>query len=155
VNGSEPWDVDLDRRCTNYTEWVLRCFRKDASPADFDPAADPDHDGIPNAMEYALDFSPVHADTNSLPQGFLTVGPTQCDYHALKFRRRAGTTDLMYYVQVSTNLTSWSGSPIDPKTVEVQTQSLGDGMEEVTARTLYTVTGYHTHFMQLRVELTG
>jgi sugar lactone lactonase YvrE len=153
ANGSEPWDCDLDRRCTNYTEWVRRCFRIDALATDTDPSADPDGDGIPNAIEYALNLSPTHPDTSGLPQGFLTVGPTQLDYHATKFRRRTGTTDLTYYVQVSTNLTSWSGSPADPQTVEIQKQPLGDDMEEVTVRTTYAISGYSSHFMTLRVEL--
>ena len=33
AGGTEPWDVDLDRRCRNYTEWRMRCFRRDAASA--------------------------------------------------------------------------------------------------------------------------
>jgi hypothetical protein len=28
ATGSEPWDVDLDRRCNSFAEWRTRCFRK-------------------------------------------------------------------------------------------------------------------------------
>jgi hypothetical protein len=154
ASGIEPWDVDLDPRCSSYAEWRMRCFRRDASPAQTNADADPDGDGIPNALEYAFNLSPLHADTARLPEGFLAAGPvTHADYHALKFRRRSGTSDLTYYVQVSTNLTTWVGSPTDPQTTEIEATSLGEGMEEVGARTLYTVSGYSTHFMRLAVAL--
>jgi hypothetical protein len=154
ATGTEPWDVDLDLRCASYAEWRMRCFRRDASPAQTSPDADPDGDGIPNAMEYALDLSPLRADNAGLPQGLLTVGPVlSADYHGIKFRRRAGTSDLTYFVQTSTNLTNWVGSIAAPQTVEIQASPLTDGMEEVTARTTYTITGYSNHFIRLRVAL--
>jgi hypothetical protein len=152
--GTEPWDVDLDRRCLNYAEWRMRCFRRDAASGQTSPSADPDNDDIPNALEYAFDLSPLHADTAGLPGGFLTTGPvSNADYHALRFRRRANTSDLTYTVQVSTNLTSWSGSPTDPQTIEIDVRPLGDGMEEATVRSLYPISDYPTHFMRLNVLL--
>lgn len=154
ATGVEPWDVDLDRRCSSYSEWRMRCFRRDAPSARTDPSADPDGDGVPNAMEYAFDLSPLHIDTANLPEGFVTVGPvTTADYHALKFRRRANASDLTYYVQVSTNLMTWSGGPNDPQAIEIDVRALSAGMEEVTVRTTYTVSGYASHFMQLNVAV--
>ena len=149
ATGSEPWDVDLDLRCANYTEWTQRCFRREATPVQTSPDADPDGDGIPNAVEYAFDLSPMHADRSGLPTGLVTVGPVQGNYHAVNYRRRIETSDLHYDVQVSTNLTEWAGSA----TVEIQVTSLGDGMESATARTLYTVSSLTNHFMQVRTTL--
>jgi hypothetical protein len=54
-------------------------------------------------------------------------------------------------VQVSTNLTTWIGSPTDPQTTEIQARPLGDGMEEVTVRTRYPVSEFPSHFMRLHV----
>jgi hypothetical protein len=154
ATGCEPWDVDLDRRCGSYAEWRMRCFRRDAPSEQTNVSADPDGDGIPNALEYAFDLSPLHADVAGLPEGFVTVGPvTNGAYHAVTFRRRAGTSDLTYYVQTSTNLMTWRGSPTDPQIIEIEVRPLGDGMEEVTARTLYTVSGYTSHFMRLRLQV--
>jgi hypothetical protein len=154
TTANEPWDVDLDRRCTNYTEWVTRCFRRDASFDQKHPSADPDNDGIPNSLEYAFDLAPLHADLSGKPEGFVIGGPVlTAVYHGVKFRRRAGTTDLTFFIQVSTNLTAWTGSPGEPQTIEVQAQSLSDGTEEVTARTTYAVNEYPAHFMRLRVQL--
>jgi hypothetical protein len=153
ATGTEPWDVDLDLRCTNYTEWTQRCFRRDAMPAEIAPDADPDGDGIPNAVEYAFDLSPMHADQSELPTGFVTVGPTQGEYHAVNYRRRLGTSDLLYAVQVSTNLTHWAGDATNAVTVEIQVTPLGDGMESASVRTPYTVSGLTNHFMRVRVTL--
>ena len=150
ATGVEPWDVDLDLRCANYTEWVQRCFRRDAPPSQIAPDADPDGDGIPNAVEYAFDLSPLHADRTELPIGFVTVGPeSQADYHAVNYRRRVGTSDLHYDVQVSMNLTDWAVG----KTVEIQVTPLGDEIETAMARTLYTVSGLTNHFIRVRVTL--
>jgi hypothetical protein len=152
ATGAEPWDVDLDLRCSSYAEWVRRCFRRDAPPGQTEPGADPDGDAVPNAMEYALDLPPLHADLAGLPAGLIVGGPVAgADYHALNFRRRAGTGDLLYHAQVSTNLTNWTGDTTNPVTVEMRATPLGDGMESATARTLSPVTGGAAHFMRLRV----
>jgi hypothetical protein len=150
ATGVEPWDVDLDLRCTNYTEWVQRCFRREATPLQTAPDADPDGDGLPNAVEYAFDLSPLHTDRSNLPAGFVAVGPTQGDYHAVNYRRRTGTSDLLYDMQVSTNLAHWAAGGM---TVEIQVIPVGDGMESASARTLYTVSGLSAHFMRVRVML--
>lgn len=154
ATGTEPWDVDIDPRCTTYVEWAARCFRRDALPEQIDPNADPDGDGIPNAVEYALDLAPMHADKTELPTSFIAAGPvSNADYHAINYRRRTSTSDLQYDVQVSTNLTDWVSSATNSVTVEIQVAPLGNGMESATARTLYTVSGYPAHFM--RVRITG
>jgi len=148
--GAEPWDVDLDLRCTNYTEWVQRCFRRDATVLQTAPDADPDGDAIPNAVEYAFDLPPMHSDPSNLPNGFVAVGPISgADYHATHLRRRTGNNDLRYDVQVSTNLIHWE----EGGTVEIQVTPLGDGMESAAERTLYTVSGHANHFMRVRVTL--
>lgn len=153
ATGIEPWDVDLDLQCTSYAEWTRRCFRRDAPAADTAPDADPDGDGIPNAVEYAFDLAPMHADRTQLPAGSLAAGPTQADYHALNYRRRVGSADLRYDVQVSTNLTQWTGNTPAVTTVEIEVTPLGDGMESAAARTIYSVSGRDAHFLRVRVSL--
>jgi hypothetical protein len=154
ASGTEPWDMDLDRRCASYSEWRARCFRRDAPPEQTDLHADPDGDGLVNAVEYALDGSPLWADASGLPESYLTSGPVaNAVYHGMKYRRRGGTTDLTYFVQTSTNLTDWVGSPAEPQTTELQVRSLSDGMEEVTLRTLEPVSGLAAHYLRLNVVI--
>lgn len=150
VSGREPWDVDLDLRCGSYVEWRWRCFRRDAASALTDPGADPDGDGYPNAVEYALDSSPLQPGAMAWLRGLVVSDPMTHDvYHALKFRRRTTMPDLVCFVQVSTNLTSWSGSPANPQTIESQIVPLANGLEEVTLRTLQPAPPFSPQFLRL------
>ena len=154
ATGTEPWDVDLDLRCANYAEWVKRCFRRDAPLAQSNPDADPDGDGIPNAVEYASDLSPLRPDRSELPTSFVAVGPlSNGDYHAINYRRRVATSDLHYELQVSTNLSHWVSNATNAVTIEIAATPIGHGMESVSARTLYTVSGFSNHYLRVRVTL--
>jgi sugar lactone lactonase YvrE len=151
--GSQPWDVDLDLRCASYAEWRWRCFRRDAPTTQSSPDADPDGDGVKNALEYAFNISPLHPDALR-PVGLLSAGPEpNATYPALKFKRRSDTSDLSYVVQVSTNLVIWAGSPADPQTTEIRAMPLGDGMEEVTVRTLSPLSHSSPYYLRLTVIL--
>ena len=150
ATGTEPWDVDLDLRCTNYAEWTQRCFRRDAAPAQTAPDADPDGDGVPNAVEYAYDLSPMHPDIVKLTALFIRVGPPSGENHqAVVYSRRSGVGDVDYKVQVSTNLPQW----LDGATGEVLVVPLGDGMESVLTYSPFTVTTRSNHFMRVQVRL--
>jgi sugar lactone lactonase YvrE len=153
ATGVEPWDVDLDRRCTTYAQWSQRCFRRDAAPEQTDPGADPDNDGVANALEYAYNLPPLETDSSALPQGLIIQQEGIGVFHGITFTRRTGTTDLSYRVEVSTNLVSWSASPTEPEIMEISSRPLGDDMEEVTARTTYPVQGFSSHFLRVAVQL--
>lgn len=149
ATGTEPWDVDLDLHCTNYTEWVQRCFRRDASVAQTDADADPDGDGIPNAVEYALDLSPMVADGAEWKAGLAVLSPPPPPgVPELEFRRRTGTGDLHYEVQVSTNLVDWAASEI----AEPQIEPLRDGLESVRLRSIYSVAARSNQFIRVQVS---
>ncbi len=47
-----------------FSQWLLRNFGEEAA----DPSEDPDGDGYPNLLEYALGNHPLIADTRDLPQ---------------------------------------------------------------------------------------
>ena len=150
ATGAEPWDVDLDLRCASYVEWTQRCFRRDATPTQTAPDADPDGDGLVNAVEYAFDLSPLHPGVSKLPTLFVHAGAiSQERYQAIYHPRRNGTTDLHYDVQVSTNLTHW----LDGVTMEAGAASLGDGMESVLTRSTYNAFSYPIHFMRVQIRL--
>ena len=68
--------------------------------------ADPDHDAIPNLLEYAFALDPLVASNEGLPAGSLTAtGGTE--FLTLTFQRPASATDLTYRVLVSNNLYAW------------------------------------------------
>lgn len=149
ATGAEPWDVDLDLRCTNYTEWVQRCFRRDASAAQTNADADPDGDGIPNAVEYALDLSPLYADGAEWKAALSGTSPQPgAGVPELEFRRRVAAGDLRYEAQVSTNLVDWnSGALAGPPA-----QPLRDGLESVRLRTSYSVAVRSNQFIRVQVS---
>jgi len=106
-----------------------------------------------NALEYAFNTSPLHPDAPGT-FGLLSVGPEpNATYPALKFKRRSGTSDLSYVVQVSTNLATWSGSPADPQTTQIQAMPLGDGMEVLTVRALTPLSDKSAYYLRLTVIL--
>ena len=154
ATGVEPWDVDLDPRCHTYAEWRTRFFRKDAAPDQTNPDADPDRDGLPNAIEYACGLSPLHADQTGLPEAFLWRDSTSDTvYPALKFRRQAAAVDLTYYIQTSSDLRNWVGSPVNSQTTQIEVAPLGDGIEQATVRSLQILSGNTSQFLKLQVVL--
>lgn len=153
--GSQPWDVELDRRCRTYEEWRRRCFRIDADPSQTSPEANPEADRFNNALEYFHDLAPMHEDGGGMPEILLVSltfpGPI---YPAIRYQRRIGTSDLTSWVEVSTNLVDWEGSLAQPATVELEAIALGDGMESVVARALNPLVDVPVIFMRMVVELT-
>ena len=69
---------------------------------------DPDFDGLVNLLEYGLSLSPTAPDHRS-PIESAILEPVEGQQHlALTFRARKLATDLIYLVQVSDDLSSWS-----------------------------------------------
>ncbi len=158
ATGSEPWDVDVDPRCTTYAEWRARHFRKDALPDVTAPTADPDADGQVNALEYACGSHPLRPDAPASPiEGFIYHdGATGFSHLAVRFRRRPAATDLGYHVQVSDDLIAWrdsrNGGPL-PTTVEVSAEPAADYLELVTTREEARIASGSQSFLRLQVVL--
>ncbi len=71
-----------------------------ANPAVSGPAADPDGDGVSNALEYALALPPTAPGASGLPVASVkNIGGT--NYLTLVFRRLIGAGDLLYTPQTS------------------------------------------------------
>jgi len=105
--------------------------------------ADPNQNGIPNLMEYALGQDPRASGVTSLP---VTVSGS--NYLTLTYTRPNSTTDITYTVEVSGNLTGWnSGSSY---TLASPPTDNGDGTSTVTVRDL-TPKGGNKRFIRLKV----
>ena len=72
-----------------------------------DPGADPDGDGIPNLLEYALGLDPTTASVLGLPIVTLK-NYSGTKYLSMTFNRSSLATDITYIVQGSSDLVNWT-----------------------------------------------
>ena len=103
----------------SYAAWIETEFPGETDPAIIGPDADPDHDGIPNLVEYAL--KDRKANTSDGPAGTFTGG-------LLSFAKRPGTTGITYAIQESDDLgvsDLWtSATPTTDTSAEITLQLL-------------------------------
>ena len=103
----------------SYAAWIETEFPGETDPAIIGPDADPDHDGIPNLVEYAL--KDRKANTSDGPAGTFTGG-------LLSFTKRPGTTGITYAIQESDDLgvsDLWtSATPTTDTSAEITLQLL-------------------------------
>lgn len=88
-----------------WENWIATNWPPATASSTNGPAADPEGDGIPNALEYALGLNPHVATTAGLPTFSLltTNGET---YGALSFTRMKAATDVDYLPSARGDLTS-------------------------------------------------
>ena len=105
--------------------------------------ADPDHDGVPNLLEYAHGLLPNTADTAGRPQAAPADG-----YLTFTYRQNKDATDLTFTPQSATDLAnnSWSSSGL------IETARLDMGTYWlVTVRHSSPISSTTKRFMRLRV----
>jgi len=89
-----------------YGDWELQTLTaaEMSNPLYEGPTADPDGDGVPNLLEFAVGGNPIVADANlATVQSFLAAG--QFD---LQYRQRKNLGDVSASFETSTNLVHWS-----------------------------------------------
>lgn len=105
-NEASSWTASLDAGGTgvqSYAAFQQRHFpRANTSLADRAPMADPDLDGFPNLLEYALGQDPLRADPG------LVVEASGGSATLVIRRRAAAGTDLSYEFQASADLQQWT-----------------------------------------------
>jgi len=80
---------------------------------DSSPNADPDHDGIPNGIEFILDTDPTVPTSTAVQPEMALVRITtpgvvpMGDYLKVTWRRADRSSELNPAVEISTNLTDW------------------------------------------------
>ncbi len=136
-----------------YATWLTRFFTA-AEQADLTVsgnAADPDGDGIPNLLEYALGLSPRSVDTNGLP----TVGKTTINgntYLTLTCTQVFANTDITYMPQVSSDLATWNSGANYVATVSAQNNPDALG-QTVVVRDLTPLAAAGRRFIRLKVTM--
>lgn len=88
-----------------WEDWISTNWLPATASSTNGPAADPDGDGIPNALEYALDLNPHVASTSGLPT-FSLIATNGETYGALTYTRVKAATDIDYLPSVRSDLTS-------------------------------------------------
>ena len=160
---SEKWTMYFNYGTTPVAGWRAAKFGAQQNIAAVaGNSADPDHDGIRNDLEYALNGDPNTPSKSPLPVlGRTTVA--SLDYLTLTFTRPISATDADYTVEVSGDLSSWdSGShyassgdtPANTFTTQVSRTSSG-GLETIVVRdnTALTASGTGRRFVRLRVAV--
>ena len=99
------------------------------------PADDPDFDGIPNLMEYALDLDPAANSAGQMPP------PSNNGTHITYTYRRV-RSDIIYSVEASDNISAWSTASVNQGT---------PGPDGTTTATLPLTAA--ENFLRLRVTL--
>ena len=117
------------------------------------PLADPDGDGLPNLLEYALNRDPMTAESAPPCTVALEFNSTDGEtYLVLTFTRRLAPTDVSYTVEVSDDLSSWKSGPA--YTEELSATDDGDGLTEtVRVRVKAPLSATSSQCVHLRVEL--
>lgn len=122
-----------------------------------DPIADPDHDGVPNLLEYAFNLDPDNSSDAALAH---TQLDTSGEHLTLTCRRRQQDPSLQYLPQVSLNLLDWLDNTTQPAEAPV-TEELSaipldaePSMELVTVRSLLPIAQTPRQFMRLKVQIT-
>lgn len=127
-DSANPADPAPNRR--NWYSWMYQNFGTAARTGNSADSADPDGDGSPNLIEYAVGRNPIATD--STPS--TTLGATSDGRLTLTFLR--ARADLTYVVEASNNLTSWTPvSPVNPGAVG-QTYTYTDTVANPVSRFL-------------------
>ncbi|MFT5412284.1 MAG: hypothetical protein ACI9NC_005022, partial [Verrucomicrobiales bacterium] len=101
--------------------------------------------GMPNLLAFALGADLLANPADSAPT-FTIVNDGGNEYAAIQFRRRLSATDLVFLVEVSTDLTTWTSEAI-----LFSISSIEDGTETVTVRSIQTLPATR-QYIRLRVS---
>lgn len=140
-----------DAAIDTFPKWRAAVFGATqlSDPAVSSAAADPDADGLPNLLEYALGAAPWEPSPQSLPRASIVI-ESGLAYAALTFPRARSLIDVTYTVEVSHDLLLWNGTPV--ATVPVATVEAGDG-QMVTVRAAAPLLPAGPRYLRLRVAL--
>ena len=115
VSMSQPWDLTLDTRISNYLEWTQRRFFKESQNPKNGFRADPDNDGKNNLLEYLSGTNPLIGESID-PLSVTKIGEND----ELTYRVTSQPiNDFRFRIEYSENLREWITLDHDPQRPEV------------------------------------
>jgi hypothetical protein len=99
-------DLSFTGYVSNFSQWQATSFTGNSDPA---AAADPDNDGLPNLLEYAIGTSGSSGNTNPITHATVPVSSEQ--YLSITVPKNPAATDVTYTVEATGDLAnplSWS-----------------------------------------------
>lgn len=138
--------VTIESPATGFAGWQEQYFSTGESedPEIGGDTADPDQDGVPNLLEYALGGNPLEASREVLPKASIERSGGETTV-VLTFSRPLAISDVSYAVEASTDLVSWQ----DVLPESWQVEEAGD-QEKVTVR--HPVSAERKAFLRLSVS---
>ncbi len=109
--------------------------------------SDPDGDGIINFFELAFGLNPLVSDLSGMPKVEI-VEENGMRYLTLRYQRPEGMTDLIYTVEISSDLSNWSGTT--EAVSEYILETVG-GLEKVLAKAVSPL-DEDPAFIRVRIE---
>lgn len=136
-----------------FASWVAQNFTpgQQANPGISAPTADPDHDGLSNLIEFALNRSPFTPNA-PLVSTIETDPADQQSYLTLTYTRRKPPRDVTYHIDISSDLATWTEDPAQVH--EISATDDGNGLTEtvkVRSATPVQAAGFQRQFLRLRV----
>ncbi len=130
-------------RASTYAEWTQTYWPGVVNPAITDDLADPDHDGLPNLLEYAFGTNPTRPSVSTVTTGSAQTYPT------LTFTRpHPAYSDITYTIQATTEMTgAFSPSGL----IEVSTEVLPDGRAKLIYRDSAMPTEFGGRYLRIQV----
>jgi hypothetical protein len=114
------------------------------------PSADPANDGIPNLLKYAFNLNPTESEVQGLPVASMMAPGDGKSYLTISYTQLQSATDILYTVQVSSDLVNWiSGSSA---TKQVSSVSNNDGTSTVVVRDLTPVSSGGARFIRVQIS---
>lgn len=128
------------------TSWRFNHFGTTTPEGDAAWEADPDGDGVPNILEYALGGDPLQPYTAPRAlTGFIEIGNET--YWTLRIDRNPDARDIKFHVQTSVDLLEWLGGPDHIKIMDDEPDSL-------RIRSMVPLSAETIRFLRFGVKLT-
>ncbi|MGI9241034.1 MAG: lamin tail domain-containing protein [Verrucomicrobiales bacterium] len=143
ISGS-PGVANPEPHSQSFAAWVAPFFTEAelADPSVSGAAADASGDGVANLLKYALGLDPKSQSQDGQPSAEIIDGSLR-----LRFRRLSKAVDIDLSMEVSADLSSWTGSG-----ALVSTTDLGDGIEEVVYEVEPVAPPSQKQFLRLKVR---